>query len=187
MDLHELEPAVWYLHTIDHFTAGSIISTKKPTEIVTHFIHCWLSVHGPPHRLFTDNGDEFHNEEKWDMAEKFYIEMKTTAASSPWSNGVLEKHNQTLTEILLKVKTDNGCDRKTVLEWALMAKNSVDIVHGYSPYQLVFGQNPNLPSVLTDRPPARRDKHGYLDSPAHLSIHAKRRSRILSEEPKSPS
>lgn len=30
-------------------------------------------------------------------------------------------------------------------------------MHGYSPYQLVFGQNPNLPSVLIDEPPALED------------------------------
>ena len=83
MDLHELEPGVWYLHAIDHFTrcsAGSIITTKKHKEIVKHFIHCWISVHGLPRRLFTDNGGEFNNEEIRDMAENCNIEVKTTAA-----------------------------------------------------------------------------------------------------------
>ena len=35
-----------------------------------------------------------------------------------------------------------------------MAKNALNNNHGYSPYQLVYGRNPNLPSVLTDKPPA---------------------------------
>ncbi|CAC5425237.1 unnamed protein product [Mytilus coruscus] len=35
-----------------------------------------------------------------------------------------------------------------------MAKNALDNEHGYSPYQLVYGLNPNLPSVLTDKLPA---------------------------------
>jgi len=34
------------------------------------------------------------------------------------------------------------------LDWALMAKYSKHNVHADSPYQLVFGQNPNLPSIL---------------------------------------
>ena len=88
------------------------------------------------------------------MVENFNIEVKTTVAYSPWSKGLLERHNQTLTEILLKAKRDNGCDWKTALDWALLEKNSMHSVHGYSPYQLVFGQNPNPPSVLTDEPPA---------------------------------
>lgn len=88
------------------------------------------------------------------MAENFNIEVKTTAAYSPWSNSLLERHNQTLTEILLKVKRDHRCDWNTALDWALMAKNSMHNVHGYSPYQPVFRQNPNLPSVLTNKLPA---------------------------------
>ena len=101
VDLHELEPGVWHLHIIDHFTlelhalrfrAGSIATTKKPKEIVKHLIHCWISVHGHPHRLFSDNGGELNNEEMRDMSEKFNIELKTTAAYSPWSNGLLERH-----------------------------------------------------------------------------------------------
>ncbi|XP_014051020.1 uncharacterized protein isoform X1 [Salmo salar] len=157
VDLHELAPSVWYLHIIDHFTrfsAGSIVNTKKPSDIVRHFMHSWVSVHGPPQKLYSDNGGEFNNNEIREMAEKFNMEVKTTAAYSPWSNGLLERHNQTLTEIMLKVKQDNGCDWNTALDWALMAKNSMHNVHGYSPYQLVFGQNPNLPSVLVDKPPA---------------------------------
>lgn len=76
------------------------------------------------------------------MADKFNTEVKTTAAFSPWSIGLLERHNQTLTEILLKVKRDNQLDLNTALDWALMAKNSLHNVHGYSPNQLMFGQNP---------------------------------------------
>ncbi|CAL9707805.1 unnamed protein product [Knipowitschia caucasica] len=157
VDLHELQPGVWYLHIIDQFTrfsAGSVITTKRSSEIVKHFIHDWISVHGPPQKLFSDNGGEFNNEEVRDMAENFNIEVKTTPAYSPWSNGLLERHNQTLTEMILKVKANTGCDWNIAMDWALMAKNCMQSVHGYSPHQLVFGQNPNLPSVLIDRAPA---------------------------------
>ena len=34
------------------------------------------------------------------------------------------------------------------LVWATNAKNSLQMVSGWSPYQLVFEVNPNLPSVL---------------------------------------
>ena len=54
----------------------------------------------------------------------------------------------------MKVKSDNRCDCGTALDWELMAKNTMQNVHGFSPYQLFFGRNPNLPSVLVDKPPA---------------------------------
>ncbi|XP_024125019.2 uncharacterized protein LOC112144625 [Oryzias melastigma] len=180
MDLHELEPGVWYLHIIDHFTrfsAGNIVRSKKPSEIINSFIHSWISVHGAPKRIYTDNGGEFNNEEVRNMAESFNIETKTTAGYSPWSNGLLERHNMTLTEILLKVRKENGCSWQTALDWALMAKNSMINVHGYSPHQLVFGQNPNLPSVLVDKPPALQDVSTNTRVGQHLAVlHASRKA-----------
>uniref|UniRef100_M4AZE1 Integrase catalytic domain-containing protein n=1 Tax=Xiphophorus maculatus TaxID=8083 RepID=M4AZE1_XIPMA len=180
VDLHELEPGVWYLHIIDQFTrfsAGSVLTTKRSSEIVKRFIHDWISVHGPPQKLFSDNGGEFNNEEVRDMAENFNIEVKTTPAYSPWSNGLLERHNQTLTEILLKVKASTGCDWSTAMDWALMAKNSMQSVHGYSPHQLVFGQNPNLPSVLIDKVPALEGTTKSEWVAKHISaLHAARKA-----------
>lgn len=64
--------AVWYLHIIDRFTCfseESIVTTKKPREIVMHFIYCRISVHGPLCRLFSDNGGEFNNKEMRDRAK----------------------------------------------------------------------------------------------------------------------
>lgn len=119
VDLHELEPGVWYLHIIDQFTrfsAGSVLTTKRPSEIVKHFVHDWISIHGPPKKLFSDNGREFKNDEVRGMAENFNIEVKTTAAYSPWSNGLLERHNQTLNEIIKKVKASTSCDWATAME-----------------------------------------------------------------------
>ena len=127
VDLHELENGTWYLHIIDEFTrfsAGSIMKSKKSSEFVQNFLKHWIAVYGPPKCLYSDNGGEFNNEEVRDMAENFNIEIKTTAAYSPWSNDLIERHNQTLTEILHKVKADNGCDWDTALTWALMAKNA---------------------------------------------------------------
>lgn len=141
------------LHAIDHFTrlsAGSIVIAKKPREFVKHFIHCWLSVHGPPRRLFSDSGGEFNSEEMRNMAQSFSIDVKTTVACSPWSSGLSERHHQTLTEILMKVKRDSGCGPTLSPD----GKNCKHKMHGYSSHQLIFAQNPNLPLVPTDQPPA---------------------------------
>lgn len=146
-----------------------------------HFIHCWISIHGPLRRLFSDNGGEFNNEEIRDMVEKFNIEVKTTAGYSSWRNGLLERHNQILTEMLLKVKRDNECDWKTALDSALMAKNYMHNVHGYSPYQLVFGQNPNLPSVLTDRPPVLETEVSTWIAQHTATLHAMRQAFTVAE------
>lgn len=157
MDLHQLEASLWYLHIMDEFSrfsAGCITHTKQASKIVSLFMKYWISVHGAPKRILSDNGGEFDNSEFREMAEEFNIELVTTPAYSPWSNGMLERHNQTLTDMLLKVKSDKSVDWDTALSWALMAKNSLHGVDGFSPQQLVFARNPNLPSILVDAPPA---------------------------------
>ncbi len=58
-----------------------------------------------------------------------------------------------------------------------MAKNSMLNVHGYSPYQLVFGQNPNLPSVLVDKLPALEGTTVSAKVGEHISaLHASRKA-----------
>ena len=41
-----------------------------------------------------------------------------------------------------------------ILSWCLNAKNSLANVHRFSPFQLVLGQNPKLPSTIIDKLPA---------------------------------
>ena len=48
---------------------------------------------GTPGKFLSDNGGEFANQEFIDFAEIFGINGKTTAAESPWSNGLCERHN----------------------------------------------------------------------------------------------
>ena len=40
------------------------------------------------------------------------------------------------------------------LTWSLAAHNSLSSVHGFSPFQLVFGRNPVLPCLMNAKPPA---------------------------------
>ena len=89
--------------------------------MVKHFIHSWISVHGPPQKLYSDNGGEFNNNEIREMVKKFNMEVKQLlhtvhGAMDFWRD--LIRHS----EIMLKVKQDNGGDWKIALDWALMAK-----------------------------------------------------------------
>ena len=89
-----------------------------------------------------------------DMCENFGIEVITTPGYSPWRNGTCERHNLILTEILVKLKESHGYDWEVSLCWAVVAKNTLNSVNGFSPYQTVFGRNPNLPSAFGDKLPA---------------------------------
>ena len=53
-----------------------------------------------------------------------------------------------------RILEDVNCSIEVALAWALSAKNSLKNVFGYSPDQLVFGKNLNLPTVIGSEPPA---------------------------------
>ena len=89
-----------------------------------------------------------------EMNEKLGVETVTTAAESPFSNGICERHNAILFESMSKTLEDTKCEPELALAWALSAKNALQNKNGFSPNQLVFGHNVNLPTVLTDLPPA---------------------------------
>ena len=46
---------------------------------------------GCPSLIFSDNGGEFCSKEFEDWTQNFKIEHKTSAASSPISNGIVER------------------------------------------------------------------------------------------------
>ncbi|VDI58470.1 Hypothetical predicted protein [Mytilus galloprovincialis] len=57
------------------------------------------------------------------MAENLNMSVKTTAGYSPWSNGVVERHNATLTETINKMRESSNLSWETSVSWAVHAKN----------------------------------------------------------------
>lgn len=159
MDWKEWKSGVYFLHLIDldtRFSLAAVIYDTKPETIVHKVMTVWLgSGLGAPRKLLTDNGGEFANKEFRDMAENLNVEVCNTPGMSPWSNSLCERNHAIVDDCVMKMLADNpGLDLDIALCWAFHAKNSLQILHGWSPYQLVFGSNPNLPSVLIDLPPA---------------------------------
>ena len=149
------------LHLIDHTTRYSracIVPNKNKSSIVTGVLKIWTSVFGSPKAILSDNGGEFSNEDFVEMGEKLNTEIKGTAAESPWSNGMNERHNGILGEMVVKTMHDCKCDLQTALMWSLAAKNSLANVYGFSPHQLVFGKNATFPSNLHNKLPALDDQ-----------------------------
>ena len=88
------------------------------------------------------------------LSEAVNIKVHTTGAESPWSNGIIERHNSVLSEMLNKVPEENHCSLDIALNWFLNAINTLQNVHGFSPFQLEISQNPSLSCTFTDKSPA---------------------------------
>ena len=100
-------------------------------------------------KILTDNGREFQNENMINLTDAWNMEMMTTASESPFSNGRCEKTMRLIKDGLRKLKEEGvQWKKEIILYWIVMARNTLQMVGGYSPHQLVFGRNPEI-SILT--------------------------------------
>ena len=143
------------LHLVGHVThygASRVIYTKRKEEIIKKIFQIWISIFGSAKKFLIDNGGELDNYEFRSLSENVNIRICTTAAESPWRNGIVERHNATLGFSVQKIMDDLKCDLSLAVAWAVSAKNALHNVHGFSPNQLVFGKNPNFPAVESNKP-----------------------------------
>ena len=94
-----------------------------------------------------------------------------------------KKNHAVLDNILERLDEDYpNLDLEAKLAWAGMAKNSLQMVYGYSPNQLVFGQNPKLPNVVQDGPGSWESITSSETIAKHLNLlHAARKGFLQSE------
>ena len=176
----------WILHLIDMFTRFSIsvfIPRKKPSNVIDRIMMCWVGIFGTMKCVLSDNGGEFSSDEMREVCSILNVEKLTTAAESPFQNGLCERNHAVVDNMLLKMQSQcPGTPQDVLLGWANMAKNSLQMWHGFSSYQLVFGQNPNLPNVMTAELPALEGTSTSEMLVQHLNgLHAARKAFIESE------
>lgn len=173
------------LHLIDHATRYSracVLNNKKPMSVIQAVLTHWIQIFGQPVQFLTDNGGEFVNSELIELSEKFNIVLLTTAAESAWSNGLCERHNGVIADMVSKVQADSGISLELAIPWAISAKNALANVYGFSPNQLVFGRNVRLPDVHNDKPPAQNRYHSNDLITRHLLALHRARQAFVGQE-----
>ena len=104
--------------------------------------------------LHSDRGGEFINQEITALAEYLDVRQTSTAAASPNQNGCNERNHAIVDRMIERMLfEDPNMKPETALCWALSAKNSLENNQGFSPNQIVFGENPQLPAVYCAGPP----------------------------------
>ena len=149
----------WTLHMIDSFSRFSVIvpvKNKTGKEILEKIFRFWISIFGTPVSFMTDNGGEFVNEGFLELASKLEITLHSSPAESPWCNGVVERHNGILANMIMSTMKESRVSLEIACSWAASAKNSLTNQSGFSPHQLVFGKNPQMPTWL--------DRNSYQES-----------------------
>lgn len=100
---------------------------------------------GAPKRIHSDKGTEFVNLVLNSITDLLHVGRSTTSGYDPQCNGLAERLNQTLLE-MLKRSTPSTWDWDLCLLYFTFAyKVTPSLSTGFSPYTLVFGRIARFP------------------------------------------
>ena len=163
------------LHITDMWSRyhQAIYLEDRSSESVANAIMTrWICYLGKPGGFYHDNGGENIGLHVRELRGLLNIAAFSTGAEAAWQNGVSERNHATVDNMLLSLMRDYpSTDRNILLAWACYVKNSMTNHLGFSPNQLVFGKNPDMPSIMVDDGPrALQGKTSSSIMQQHLNI-----------------
>ena len=81
---------------------SNFVKSKELEVILKAIFKSWIQIYGAPENFLTGNSGEFVNSKFLDMAKSVNITVKVTAAESPFSNGLVERHNFIIADMMDK-------------------------------------------------------------------------------------
>ena len=132
---------------------------QSALTIAKLFVEEVVCRHGVPAQLLSDRGKAFLSLLMKEVCEVLGVKKVNTTAYHPQTDGLVERFNRTLTSMLAKRVQRSGSDWDTHLPFVLFAyRASIQESTMESPYFLLHGRDPRLPSALDMDPPLTRSE-----------------------------
>ena len=125
---------------------------QKAETIAREFVTQILLKHGVPTRLLTDCGSNFLSKMMRSVYEYFGIKKLSTTPYHPAGNGLVERFNRTLTEMLSHYTDDQRAWDEFVPFVVFAYRTAPQASTGESPFYLMYGRDANLPFDDAIRP-----------------------------------
>ncbi|XP_069502965.1 uncharacterized protein [Ambystoma mexicanum] len=96
---------------------------------------------GIPREIVTDRGTNFMSSVMKQVCDTLKIEHLKTAVYHPQTDGLVERYNQTIKQMIRKTTSPEDKDWDRILPWILMTlRNTPQSSTGFSPFELLFGR-----------------------------------------------
>ena len=153
----------------DYFTRWTEAFPKPNQEartVADLFMREFISRYGVPHQIHTDQGRQFESQLFQNLCSMLGINKTRTTPLHPQSDGLVERFNRTLEDMLSKVVSSDQRDWDQKLPFVMLAyRSSVHESTKFTPCKLMFGREVELPTdLMFGRPPGevQLDIHGYV-------------------------
>ena len=156
------------------------LTDKRAVEAARGLMDSWISRHGSPDQLVSDQGKEFVNSTIGDICSRMHISHQTTSAMHPQANGLVERSNRTILAYLRKY-LEGSNDWVSLLAAMQFSYNvATHASSGHSPFQLVYGRRPNVPLVLRD--PSTHSRYSEDETVQRLRAQAVMQREVIENE-----
>ena len=140
------------IDVMTRFLITAPLRTKEAGEVAEAFFIRVVCAHGVPKTVVTDQGREFVNQILSGVAEKLQMSHLTTTPYHPSANGVIERPNGTIVNILRTMVMENREIWEDMLPVATHAYNTA--YHRTikdSPFYLLYLRDPQMPYTMLEK------------------------------------
>ena len=110
-------------------------------HIAEELVHVFSRV-GIPRKILTDQGSNFTSQLLAKVYRLLHIHAIRTSPYHPQTDGLVERFNQTLKEMLRKTASEEGKDWNQLIPYVLFAYREVPQEStGFSPFELLYGRH----------------------------------------------
>ena len=128
------------------WTESFPLQNQEATTIATTFVNEFICRWGVPIQILTDQGRNFESNVLKDVCKLLHIDKGRTVSYNPKSNGVVERFNRTLLNMLSTFCNQNQRDWDLYIPQLLMAYRSTkNGSTNHTPNQMVLGRNIVMP------------------------------------------
>ena len=131
----------------------AMASPSATGQVVADFIYDQIiAFFGCPLSILTDQGSHFKNEMIARLCEQMRVKHSFTTPYNPKCNGLTERFNKSLCLGLAKMVFDKKGEWDENVSAVLLAyRHKIHSETGHSPYYLLFGKEPKLPPLLSEK------------------------------------
>ena len=147
------------IDAFSRFAVAAPLKTKTANEVADAFERTYIKRHGIPKTVHSDQGGEFEGEFNM-MLRKYRIKKSWTTAYHPQGDGIVERANRTLVNMLATTLEGKRQDWPQALEQVIQAFNAAP--HRFTktaPEFVMLGQQPSrLASMVVPQPePSKKE------------------------------
>lgn len=140
------------------FAAAYTLPARNSLHVIKS-LKCFMSLHGIPQKIITDQGAEFLSTIFQDFCKQYDVQLHTTSFQQSSSNAPVERLHSTLTEIyrIIFDKRKTRDHEEILNETLITYNNAVHSATNLTPYELFYGRTYKFKNLNY------RNVHEYLD------------------------